>query len=79
MWEQVVFSIGKHFMAMDLLRCPACPSLLPHLAHGVAAARVAARAKRLLKIRQSFTGMQNGKNLMLPYSTLGRLKVSLNL
>lgn len=72
MWEQVAFSIGKHSMAMDLLQCQAYPSPLPHPAHGVAAAHVVAPARRLRKIHQSFTGMQNGKNLMLPSSTLGR-------
>ncbi|KAE8659658.1 Cellulose synthase A catalytic subunit 8 [Hibiscus syriacus] len=53
----------------------ACPSPLPHHAHGVAAARVAARPKRLLKIHQSYIEMQNENNLMLPSSTLRRLKI----
>ncbi|KAL4331909.1 hypothetical protein GQ457_07G029760 [Hibiscus cannabinus] len=75
MWEQVVFSIGKHFMDMYHLQCPVFPSPLPHHAHGMAAARVAARPRSLLKIHQSFIKMQNGKNLMLPSSTLGRLKI----
>ncbi|KAK8551463.1 hypothetical protein V6N13_119921 [Hibiscus sabdariffa] len=70
--RDVVFSIGKHFMDMDHLQCPVFPSPLPHHAHGMAAARVGS----LLKIHQSFIKMQKGKNLMLPSSTLGRLKLS---
>ncbi len=34
MWEQVVFSIGKHFMAMDLLLCLAYLLFPPHPTHG---------------------------------------------
>ena len=62
MWEQVVFSIGKHFMAMGQVLCPAYLSLPPHPAHGVAAALVAVPPRRLLKIPQTFTEMQNGKS-----------------
>ena len=77
MWEQVVFSIGKHFMAMGPVLCPAYLRLPPHPAHGVAAALVAAPPRSPLKIPQTFTETQNGKSLMLQSLTSGRLIVSL--
>ena len=73
MWEQVVFSIGKHSMAMDLLLCLAYLRLLPHPAHGLASAP----PRSPLKILQRFTEMQNRKNLMLASLTSRRLIVSL--
>lgn len=60
MWVQVVFSIGKHFMAMDLLLCPAYPRLL-HVAHLAESAVAAAGPRRPQKICLKFTEIQKGK------------------
>lgn len=35
MWEQVVFSIDKHYMAMDLLLCQLYARILPLAVHVV--------------------------------------------
>lgn len=77
MWGQVVVSIGKPFMAMALIPCPAYPRLHHRPVHGAAAALVAAPLRSHLKICQRLTEIQNVRSLMLPYSTSGRLIVSL--
>lgn len=57
MWEQAVFSIDKHCMAMALQICPSYRRLLRHRrhhAHGVAAVPVAAPPRSPLRISQRF-------------------------
>lgn len=77
MWEQVVVSIGKHFMATALLLFQPYQNL-PRPAHGVAAALVAALLRRSpQKISLRLIEMQNARSLMQPYLTLGKLIVSL--
>lgn len=71
MWGQVLFSIDRHYMAMDLPLCPDYPSL-HHVVRGVAAAP----PRRQIKMPQRHTVMQKEKNLMLPSLTSGRLTVS---
>ena len=61
MWEQVVFSIDKHFTGMDLLLCPAYLKLLHHLAHRVESAVVAAGPRNPRKISQKFIEIQKGR------------------
>lgn len=62
MWEQVVFSIGKHSMAMALQICPIYQRLLHHHhhAHGVAVVPVAAPPRSPLKISQRFIETPRG-------------------
>lgn len=60
MWEQVVFSIGKHYMATGLNLCQVYLSHR-HLVHGVAAVAVAAAPRSRLKISQRFIGNRKGK------------------
>lgn len=65
-WVQVVFSIDRLFMAMDLLLCLAYLRRHPHHpALGVAAARAAVLPRRSQKIRLRFREMQKEKSLML--------------
>lgn len=59
-WGQVVFSIGKHFMAMDLPLCPAYPRLL-HVAHRVESVVAAADPRSPPKISLRFIEIQKGK------------------
>ncbi|KAK3035044.1 hypothetical protein RJ639_034834 [Escallonia herrerae] len=76
MWEQVVFSSGKHSMGTGLHLSGVYPRLL-HLVHGVAAVVVAAAVpKKSPKISQRFNVNQKGKTSMLLFSTLGRLRVN---
>jgi hypothetical protein len=73
MWEQAVFSIGKHFTAMGLLLCPAYLRIPPHLGHGVDAAP----PRSPPKIPQKYTELQNVTSSMLPSLTSGSLIVSI--
>jgi hypothetical protein len=71
MWEQAVFSIGKHSTAMGLFLRPAYLRLPPHPGHGVDAAP----PRSPPKIPQKYTEMQNVTSSMLPSLTSGRLIV----
>ena len=78
MWGQVASSIGKRFTDTALLPCQAYQNRPHHPAHGVAAALVAAQPRNRPKIPRSSIEMQSVMSSTLPYSTSGKLTVSLS-